>query len=249
MAESKIELRDLPLGVELQPGFHSGPEEGMCALEAVSWMAGLPHSDQPRCVCGVLQSLLRSMNDRMTHCHRQSLVPFLPRLVGTRDPALAGPRAKALVWRAITDFAPIPLAAARFPESSAVMAKLSRRDPAAARSIVSEIETVVGASAWAEAEASGAKVWDLSARVLPATWNSVEVVRLVKTALDQLLDSEADWDALATTACQILVIACRFDNDAWPLALDALEELLAIARREDTVVRLEDYRKLANQAA
>lgn len=249
MSKSKIELRDLPAGFELQPGFHSGPEEGMCALEAVSWMAGLPHSDQPRCVCDVLQSLMRSMNDRMTHFDRQSLIPFLPRLVGTRDPALVGPRAKVLVWRAITDFAPIPLAAARFPESAAAMAKLSRRDPAAARTIVSEIETVVGESAWAEAEASGAKVWDLSARVAPATWNSVEVVRLVKSALDRLLDSEEDWDALATTACQILVTTCRFDEDAWPLALEALEELLAIERREDTVVRLADYRKPAHQAA
>ena len=129
------------------------------------------------------------------------------------------------------------------------MAKLSRRDPSAAKSIVGEIETVVGESAWAEAEASGARVWDLSARVAPATWNSVEVVRLVKTALDQLLDGEEDNDALATTACQILVTTCRFDNDAWPLALDALEELLAIERRDDTVVRLEDHRKPANQAA
>lgn len=221
----------------------------MCALEAVSWIAGLPHSDQPACVCDVLSSLMRSMNDRMGHSDRQGLVPFLPRLIDSRDPELAGPRARTLAWRAIADFAPIPLAAARFHESAAAMAKFSRRDPTAARAVVSEIKSVVGEAAWAEAEASGARVWDLSARVSPATWNAVEVVRLVTTALDQLLADQEETDTLATTACQIVVTTCRFDNEAWPLALDALDELLAIERRSDSVVRLDDYRRTDIQAA
>jgi hypothetical protein len=118
------DLRTLPPDLELLPGFHGSPEEGLCALEAVSWMTGLPHSDRPACVCPVLASFLRAMNDHMPHDLRQRLIPFLPSLVGTRDPALAAPRATALAWRAISVFAPIPLAAADLA---------GRRRPAGAR--------------------------------------------------------------------------------------------------------------------
>ena len=100
--------RTLPVGFELQPGFHGAAEEGMCALETVAWMAGLPHSDQPPCVCPVIATLVRSMNDRMTHFHRQGLIPFLPRMIDTKEEALARSRAEALAWRALTGFAPIP---------------------------------------------------------------------------------------------------------------------------------------------
>ncbi len=62
--------RNLPVGFELQPGFHGAPEEGMCALETVAWMAGLPHSDQPPCVCPVIATLLRSMNAKLRSVYR-----------------------------------------------------------------------------------------------------------------------------------------------------------------------------------
>ena len=95
MTDFRPDLRTLPSGFEIEPGFHGTPEEGMCALEAVSWIAGLPHSDQPSCVCETISALVRSMNDRMSHSQRQGLKPFLPRLVGSKDAALAKPRAKA----------------------------------------------------------------------------------------------------------------------------------------------------------
>ena len=31
-------------------GTHANPEDGRCAMEWVSHLAGEPHSDQPRCV-------------------------------------------------------------------------------------------------------------------------------------------------------------------------------------------------------
>ncbi len=91
------QTRQLPGSTELQPGFHGTPEDGLCALEAVAWMAGLPHSDQPACVCEVLTTLLRGINDHMPHFQRQRLVPFLPRLIDTRRPELAGSRASGFV--------------------------------------------------------------------------------------------------------------------------------------------------------
>ncbi len=248
MSDQDRQIRQLPGSFELQPGFHGAPEDGLCALEAVAWLAGLPHSDQPACVCEVLATLLRSTNDHMPHFQRQRLIPFLPRLIDTRNPALAGPRATALTWRALTVFAPIPLAAAGLLEPAAALSQLSRRNPAAAAAAVDRVAGQVNEAAWAEAKANGTKNWDINAKVSPAMWAAVELVRLAQAAMEHLT-AEDDWPARATTAAQIVSVACRFDPAAWSLALDALEELLAIGQNDAAVVSLADYRRVAPQAA
>jgi hypothetical protein len=242
------DLRTLPPDLELLPGFHGSPEEGLCALEAVSWMSGLPHSDRPACVCPVLASFLRAMNDHMPHDLRQRLIPFLPSLVGTRDPALAAPRATALAWRAISVFAPIPLAAADLPGPAEALKRISRLDPEVARTAALAAAAEVNDTAWAEAKANGSRYWDINAKVSPALWTAVEMVRLAETLLEQLAAPD-DWAARATTAAQIVSATCRLDESAWPLALGALDELLAIGRETGSVVSLADYRRKADAAA
>ncbi len=242
------ELLSLPAGFELQPGFHAEPGEGMCALEAVAWIAGLPHSDHPSGVCPVFTIFLRTMNDRMTHLHRQRLIPFLPRIVGSQYPDMVLPRARALAWRAMTVFAPIPLASAGLFEPAGSLSRLSRRDPEAAKSALETASRAVNDAAWAEAEAKGAKFWDVNVEVSPAMWTAVEATRLARIAHDQLA-ADDEGTALAKTAAKILALTCKFDNAAWSLALDALDELLAIGAEDATVVRLDDYRRSANRAA
>ena len=38
---------------------HKAREDGMCALEAVAWLAGEPHTDHPKCVSQVIGAFVR----------------------------------------------------------------------------------------------------------------------------------------------------------------------------------------------
>lgn len=68
----------------LVSGNHAGgPEHGLCAMEMVAFMEGLPHSDQPECTCNVLRGLTITINDLMPDDQRQKLLPVLPELVDT----------------------------------------------------------------------------------------------------------------------------------------------------------------------
>lgn len=69
----------------LKNGGHSDRSNGLCLMEVVAWVAGEPHSDQPRCVSPVLGAFGRSFNDGLNDDQRRTemLRPFVPRLVGT----------------------------------------------------------------------------------------------------------------------------------------------------------------------
>ena len=69
----------------LQRGSHPSRDDGMCAMEMVSWLAGETHSDEPECACPVLSALVRACNDAMTDESRNRyLRPLVPQLVHTR---------------------------------------------------------------------------------------------------------------------------------------------------------------------
>jgi hypothetical protein len=74
-------------GILLKSGAHSRREDGVCALEAVAWLAGEPHSDHPQCACPVIGAFLRSWNDSLPdEAVRTALLrPLLPLLIGTRS--------------------------------------------------------------------------------------------------------------------------------------------------------------------
>ena len=70
--------------IKLLPGQHKRRSEGVCATEAIAWLAGEPHSDVPRCLCPTLGSVLRDWNDRMeTQDRNRILKPLLPKLLGS----------------------------------------------------------------------------------------------------------------------------------------------------------------------
>ncbi len=73
-------------GVTLLKGSHPA-NDGMCAMEAVAYLAGEPHSDAPACASPVLAAFMRRWNDDLDDEGRQRLKPYLPRLVGTRASA------------------------------------------------------------------------------------------------------------------------------------------------------------------
>lgn len=79
--ESRLE--ELMNGGVLDGGSHMSFTEGACAMEWVSYIAGLGHTDAPECVSPVLQKFTIDLNDSWDDEQRQKLVPFLPRMVGT----------------------------------------------------------------------------------------------------------------------------------------------------------------------
>ena len=68
------------LGAKYKPG------QGLCATEAVAYIAEEPHSDQPECVCPVICAFVRNWNDQLPDEDRtRLLLPLVPKLVGTRS--------------------------------------------------------------------------------------------------------------------------------------------------------------------
>jgi hypothetical protein len=83
----------------LAHGTHATPEEGRCAMEWVSHLAGEPHSDAPSCVSPVLRALCVTLNDGLPDRPRQRLRPYLARTIGTAGDGLDGARAwMAMDW-------------------------------------------------------------------------------------------------------------------------------------------------------
>ena len=147
----------------LERSSHEYPEEGMCVMEAVAFVAGEPHSDSPSCVSPIISAFLRRWNDDLPDAERQRLKPYIPRLVGTRAsdqvenrrawmvtdwmvrlhiPAwleLAGMRQQAAAVRALD-----PILSASAVADAQPLLKAVRADSAAARA-------AAGAAAWAAA--------------------------------------------------------------------------------------------------
>jgi hypothetical protein len=106
-------------------GTHATPEDGRCAMEWVSYLAGEPHSDEPACVSRVLRAFCMTLNDSLEDAPRQRLRPYLARTIGTADDGLDETRSwMALDWL-IRAYAPSWLTAAGLERSADGLASLS----------------------------------------------------------------------------------------------------------------------------
>src|SRR3954451_9652099 len=72
--------------VRLARGRHRSPDQGACAVELASMLAGERFSDRPKCVSGVIGAFLREYNDRVYDGRRQDLFEYAALAVGTRAP-------------------------------------------------------------------------------------------------------------------------------------------------------------------
>ena len=70
--------------IKLSKGKHASPEDGACAMELASMLAGEPFNDHPRSVCPVIGSFLRAYNDRIDDRRRQDLYAYAAKVVGSR---------------------------------------------------------------------------------------------------------------------------------------------------------------------
>jgi hypothetical protein len=84
--KQKLTKRDLA-SIVLLNGSHPSRAEGVCAMEAVAWLAGEKHSDAPICTCPIIANMVRRFNDRINDDAERTrlLAPILPLLVGTRS--------------------------------------------------------------------------------------------------------------------------------------------------------------------
>ena len=74
-------------------GSHDRREDGMCAMEWASYLAGEPHSDSPQCVSPVVARFCIAFNDGLPDDRRQRLRPYLARTLGTRGDGMDEQRA------------------------------------------------------------------------------------------------------------------------------------------------------------
>jgi hypothetical protein len=108
----------------LSYGTHATPEDGRCAMEWVSHLAGEAHSDQPKCVSPALRAICIALNDGLEHGPRQRLRPFLSRTIGTADDGLDEARSwMAMDWL-IREYTPTWLRTAGMAESAAALRSL-----------------------------------------------------------------------------------------------------------------------------
>jgi hypothetical protein len=106
----------------LKQGSHVDREKGMCAMEAVAWLANEPHSDAPKCACPVITKFVIRLNDRWSSEERQLLKPYLPRILNTRD-GNALKRAEILAMTVCTKITPHAIELCGFPKHAEKMRK------------------------------------------------------------------------------------------------------------------------------
>jgi hypothetical protein len=75
------------LELPISSGSHRSIEDGMCVMEAVSYVAGEAWSDHPECACPVITVFMVSWNDSLPNdAERDRLLkPLIPQIVGTRS--------------------------------------------------------------------------------------------------------------------------------------------------------------------
>jgi hypothetical protein len=105
-------------------GTHATPEDGRCAMEWVSFLAGKPHGDDPACVSPVLRAYCTTLNDSLDDGPRQLLRPYLTRTIGTACDGLDEERSwMAMDWL-IRTYAPTWLGVAELSGAAEQLATL-----------------------------------------------------------------------------------------------------------------------------
>jgi len=100
------ERLDRVMALPLREGKHEPPNGDFraCILEAASYIANEPWSDQPQCVCPTIRNFMVSWNDSLPRDEDRDrlLKPLLTKIVGTRSevPGVVERRAyMALDWQ------------------------------------------------------------------------------------------------------------------------------------------------------
>lgn len=219
--------------IHLGRGEHGSRGDGMCAMEAVAYLAGEPHSDYPQCACPVLGSFVRSWNDGLlVDADRDRILkPFVARLVGTRAaPQVEVRRALLAMDWLVRVNAPAWLGVASLAEHAAQLRALPALDStdaieAALPAIRAALEATAaqwpaGAADWAanwyvtgdaSRDAAGnaaGDAWDAAGGgVLWASW-AAWAASWAASGVSSVAAVVASEDAIATTVAALQTSAC-----------------------------------------
>jgi hypothetical protein len=165
-------LAELQAGV-LDKGSHSSFEEGACAMEWISYLAGEGITDAPECASPVLRTFTISLNDRWDDAPRQRLVPYLPRMVGTAGDGQDEARSYlALDWL-IRTYTPAWLDLAGLTAEATALRDLRRIVDLVAAEEAGPVVRAGRDRATAAGAAAGAAAWDAArAAARAAAWDA-----------------------------------------------------------------------------
>ncbi|NDD84081.1 hypothetical protein EBZ38_07380 [bacterium] len=209
----------------LKEGKHSGPTEGACVMEAISYIAGEPWSDHPECVSLVIGAFLRSWNDNLpTDADRDRLMkPLIPKIINTRSTLVVEKQRSylALDWL-IRSFLPAWLRLAKlYDHADKVETLVPIVDMVTAKAAAPVTSAAAEAAAWtaawdAEMEAAWTAAWDTAwEAAMGATWTA---------AWDA--ERHAAGTAAVDAACHAAWVA------AWGAPRDAVVDAVIVAARE-----------------
>lgn len=120
---AKTPMSELAEIVRLQKGRHRRPEDGVCAMELVAWMAGESHTDHPQSVSPVVAAFSRCFNDALDSAHRQRLGLLTTQMIGTHGTRDVEVVRSEMLWNwMIMTALPEWLAAAQRPDLAAAVA-------------------------------------------------------------------------------------------------------------------------------
>jgi len=199
--------------IELLNGPHAAREDGMCAMEAVAWLAGEPHTDRPACACPVIASAVQVINDRIHDTAERTalLVPLLPRVVGTRAGAeIELKRTFIAADYAVRVLAPIGLRACGLTEIADRLATLSPIVDEKTADAYSAVPNATYTTVYTATRAA-----DDAARAAAATAGAA-----VSYAASHASDDAARAAAAAAH--------CAVGATAWPRAIEMIEAMIEV---------------------
>jgi len=228
-----------PQSFTLSPGAHASREEGMCAMEMVAWLAGEPHSDYPRCASTVICLYVQTLNDAMSDDVRPHLIPFLPKLIGTAAAdEVEHARSDFLAWKAIRLFTPAALRVSGYAQFAR---KLERQKTFWKARVAAEgILAALGKKERHKREDNRLTAVELAVH---RSFKAASWADWTHSQWDRPFEpiGVSSLDCCAATAAGAAYFAYEAGcQTIWPLALQALDEVLTIeAEREpktDTIV-------------
>ena len=174
-------------GIVLKSGGHNNRANGVCAMEALAWLAGEEHSAQPSCACPVIGAFMRNWNDNLPddESRVRLLRPLLPLLLNTKStPTVESQRSwmaldwlareQAPAWLSLRDDLKAHAVALRGlqPITNATRAQAAQQTLDAARAAARD---AAGAAAWAAARAAARAAAGDAARA--AAWDAARAAQ------------------------------------------------------------------------
>ena len=217
-------VRLLSDDVVLKAGSHASPEQGLCVMEAVAFVAGRSHTDHPPCACPVVSAFLRTWNDALPddEARTRLLKPLVPKLIDSKSTsAVEEYRALLACDWLIRFYAPVWLDL--LPQCASHAKALRELSPvmdAVSAQKASQVTSAADSAAWSEARLAA---WSAAARSAASAADSA-----AWSAADSAAWSAADSaaSAAARLAAESALEPTR--DRVQLLALDLIDRMLAV---------------------